>query len=78
MNWGGVQQVSLEEWCAEIARLTDRQVTFAETADTIGGVTVDVSRMVELCGPTQVDWRDGIARLVAAHQAIAASTVTPS
>ncbi|MFI5044288.1 MAG: NAD-dependent epimerase/dehydratase family protein [Acidimicrobiales bacterium] len=78
VNWGGVQQVSLEEWCAEIARLTDRQVTFAETADTIGGVTVDVSRMVELCGPTQVDWRDGIARLVAAHQATAASTVTPS
>ncbi len=34
---------------------------FEETESTIGGVTVDTTRMVELCGPTEVRWQDGFA-----------------
>ncbi len=69
VNWGGQEQVSLEEWCEELARLTGNAVAFEETESTIGGVTVDVTRLVERCGPTQVDWKTGMAALAAAHLA---------
>ncbi len=59
VNWAGVEQVALEEWCEYLADRCGYDVTFEETNSTIGGVTVDVSRMIELCGPTQVAWRDG-------------------
>jgi nucleoside-diphosphate-sugar epimerase len=59
VNWAGVEQVALEEWCEYLADRCGYDVTFEETTGTIGGVTVDVSRMIELCGPTQVAWRDG-------------------
>ncbi|MGZ4675779.1 MAG: NAD-dependent epimerase/dehydratase family protein [Acidimicrobiia bacterium] len=69
VNWGGVQAVDLEEWCTFLGELVGRDVTFVETEGTIGGVTIDTTRMVELAGPTQVDWRDGLRRMVAAAHA---------
>jgi nucleoside-diphosphate-sugar epimerase len=71
VNWAGVEQVSLEEWCEFLADRLGLQVTFEETASTIGGVTVDTTRMVELCGPTSVAWRDGFAALADAYRATA-------
>jgi nucleoside-diphosphate-sugar epimerase len=69
VNWAGVEQVSLEEWCEFLADRLGLEVTFEETAATIGGVTVDTTRMVELCGPTTVTWRDGFAALADAYRA---------
>jgi len=69
VNWGGVEQVALEAWCEELARLAGVEATFVETEATIGGVTIDTTRMVDLVGPTLVDWRDGMRRLVEAHPA---------
>lgn len=69
VNWGGIEQVALETWCAELAALAGVEASFVETEATIGGVTIDTARMVELVGPTQVDWREGMRRLVAAHPA---------
>jgi len=69
VNWAGVEQVGLEEWCEFLADLCGYQVSFEETTSTIGGVTVDTSRMVELCGPTQVAWRDGFTAVARAWQA---------
>jgi len=45
------------------------EVAFDVTDATIGGVTVDTTRMVELCGPTKVAWRDGFAALADAYRA---------
>ena len=63
------EQVSLEQWCEFLAERAGLEVSFEVTDATIGGVTVDTSRMAELCGPTKVAWRDGFARLADAHLA---------
>src|SRR6478735_5786727 len=62
-NWAGTEQVSLEEWCEFLAARCGLEVSFEETADTIGGVTVDTTRMESITGPTHVGWKDGFARL---------------
>ena len=66
VNWGGDEQVALEDWVAELGRLVGRDAEVVETDRTIGGVTVDLTRMHELVGHTTVGWRDGMRRLVAA------------
>jgi nucleoside-diphosphate-sugar epimerase len=68
-NWGGVEQVSLEQWCEYLAQRCGLEVTFEETTATIGGVTIDTTRMESICGPTSVGWADGFARLADAHLA---------
>ena len=65
VNWGGDQVVALEEWAAYLGALTDREPILRETDETIGGVTVDLTRMHELVGHTTVDWHDGFRRMVA-------------
>jgi nucleoside-diphosphate-sugar epimerase len=69
VNWGGTEAVDLEQWCAYLGELIGRDATFVETDATIGGVTIDTTRMVELVGGTEVSWRDGLARMVAARTA---------
>ncbi|MEZ5141219.1 MAG: NAD(P)-dependent oxidoreductase [Acidimicrobiales bacterium] len=68
VNWGGDEQVALEDWVAHLAELAgvDLDPLVVETEHTIGGVTVDLTRMHELVGHTTVGWRDGFARMVAA------------
>lgn len=68
-NWAGVEQVSLEEWCEFLAARCALEATFEVTDATIGGVTVDTSKMVSMTGPTQVGWRDGFGRLADAYLA---------
>ncbi len=67
VNWAGTEQVSLEQWCEFLAERAGLEATYETTAATIGGVTVDTTRLAELCGPTAVSWRDGFARLADAH-----------
>ncbi len=66
VNWGGVEPVDLEEWCSFLAELVGEEASFVETDRTIGGVTIDTTKMVELVGPTHVGWRDGFRSMVAA------------
>ena len=68
-NWGGVEQVSLEQWCELLAQRCGLEVRFEETSATIGGVTIDTSRMESICGPTSVPWTEGFTRLADAHLA---------
>lgn len=68
-NWAGDEQVDLEEWCRFLAARCGLTATFEETTGTIGGVTVSVERMRSLCGPTEVRWQDGFARLADAWRA---------
>ncbi len=67
VNWAGTEQVSLEQWCEFLAARAGLEVSFEETSATIGGVTVDTTRMAEICGPTSVAWQDGFAALADAH-----------
>jgi UDP-glucuronate 4-epimerase len=69
VNWGGTEAADLEEWCTYLGELVGREATFVETDATIGGVTIDTTKMVELIGPMQVAWRDGLRRMVDARTA---------
>jgi len=72
VNWGGVEQVALETWCEELADAADAagvEAASVETEATIGGVTIDTTRIIDLVGPTRIEWRDGMRRLVEAHRA---------
>jgi nucleoside-diphosphate-sugar epimerase len=67
VNWGGDEAVALEEWVAYLAELTGLDPKLNVTDQCIGGVTVDLTRFHELVGPTAVDWKDGMRRMVAAQ-----------
>ncbi|MGI9603012.1 MAG: NAD-dependent epimerase/dehydratase family protein [Acidimicrobiales bacterium] len=64
VNWAGVEQASIEDWCTYFGELTGHPARFSPTDDVLASVAVDTTRMVELVGPTQVGWRDGMRRLV--------------
>lgn len=66
VNWGGDEVVSLEEWCTYLGELVGHPATFNETEGTIGGVTVDLTKMHELVGASTVGWKDGMRRMAAA------------
>jgi UDP-glucuronate 4-epimerase len=67
VNWGGDEQVSIEDWTSYMAELVGKDATFQVTDRTIGSVTVDNSRRRELLGPTTVAWKDGFRRMVEAR-----------
>ncbi len=65
VNWGG-EPVSIEEWCEYLGELTGFEPSYKYTENTLGSLTLDLTRMHELVGETSVGWRDGIRRLVEA------------
>ena len=67
VNWGGSEAVDLEEWCTLLGELTGNDVAFVETEQTIGSVVIDTTKMHELVGATEIDWRDGMRRMVEAQ-----------
>jgi UDP-glucuronate 4-epimerase len=68
VNLAGDVEVSIEEWCAELASLTGIELKLAATTDTLPSVTTDNSKMRSLVGGTTVDWRDGLRRMVEARR----------
>ncbi|MCJ7436214.1 MAG: NAD(P)-dependent oxidoreductase [Acidimicrobiia bacterium] len=66
VNWGG-EPASIEEWCGLMGELTGLVPTFEETPNTIGSVFVDLTKMHDIVGGTEVGWRDGIRRMVEAR-----------
>jgi UDP-glucuronate 4-epimerase len=67
VNWAGDETVSIEEWCEYMAALVGKDASFVVTERTIASVTTDNTRLHELVGHSKVPWRDGFARMVAAH-----------
>lgn len=67
VNWGGDEEVSIEEWCEYMGELVGIEPRFDVTAHTIGGISTENTKRRELVGPTCVDWRDGIKRMVDAQ-----------
>ena len=67
VNWGGDEEVSIEDWCTHLAGLIGSTATFTPTEATIPSVQIDTTRMHGLVGHTEVDWREGMRRMVAAR-----------
>jgi nucleoside-diphosphate-sugar epimerase len=65
VNWGGDDEVSLQEWCVFLGELVGKRAEF-EIAPTIGGIPTDNTKRLALAGPTRVGWKDGMRRMVAA------------
>jgi nucleoside-diphosphate-sugar epimerase len=64
VNWAGRDQVSVEEWCAYLAEITGREAKLDYVDWMLSSVTTDNTKMHEMIGPTKVDWRDGMDRMV--------------
>jgi UDP-glucuronate 4-epimerase len=65
VNWAGSEQVSVEDWCAYLGEITNREPRLDYVDWMLSSVTTDNTRMHELIGPTKVDWRDGMRRMTA-------------
>ncbi len=64
VNWSGQEHVSIEEWCGYLGGLIGIEPKFAPSDQTLESVMTDNARMRELVGPAQVDWREGLRRMV--------------
>jgi UDP-glucuronate 4-epimerase len=67
VNWGGKDRVSIEQWCEYMGKLTGHEPEFNYTDLTLESVIPDLTKMHGLIGKTQVDWRDGIRRMLEAR-----------
>jgi len=74
VNFGGSDAASIEEWCGYLGELTGLTPTFRDDPEAFGSLCLDTTRMHELIGPTRVDWREGIVRMV---RCLAADALTP-
>jgi nucleoside-diphosphate-sugar epimerase len=66
VNWGG-EPSSIEEWCTILGELTGLEPHFEESPNTLGAVTIDRTRLLDLAPAPTVPLRDGLRRLVAAR-----------
>lgn len=67
VNWGGIETTSIEDWCSYMGDLTGLEAKFMPTTETIESVIPDTDKMIELIGATEVDWRDGLRRMIEAR-----------
>lgn len=68
VNWGGDEIVSVEDWCGELGRLTGLTPEFAPTTATIASIVPDLAKLHSTGFRSQVGWREGIRRQVAASR----------
>jgi len=67
VNWAGSETVTAEEYCEYLGSLVGRRPRFVYTDAAYTPLWADVTRMHELLGRTQVPWRDGMRRMLAAR-----------
>ena len=67
VNLCGQDHVSIEEWCEYMAGLCGLEPKFNKTTDTLESVATDNAKMRSFVGPTQIDWRDGLRRMIEAR-----------
>ena len=60
-----------------MGRLVGVEPKIEVTDATIGGVTIDNTKRLELLGPTTVDWHDGIRRMIAAQHPELLESLSP-
>lgn len=64
VNWCGSETVSVEEYCTYMGELVGVEPIFEYTEDAHTPLWPDVTRMHELLGPTTVQWKDGMRRMI--------------
>jgi nucleoside-diphosphate-sugar epimerase len=64
-NWGG-PAITMEQWCDYLGELVGKTPTYVESDFMIEGTGFDTTKLESLVGPLQVDWRDGLRRMVEA------------
>jgi len=64
VNFGGSEKTSIEEWCAYLTELTGLEPVFEVNPQAFGSLCIDTTRMHELLGPTSMEWKAGIRRMV--------------
>jgi nucleoside-diphosphate-sugar epimerase len=67
VNWAGSETVSVEEYCAYLGELVGIEPVFEYTPDAHTPLWPDVTRMHDVLGRTEVPWREGFRRMVAAR-----------
>ena len=67
VNWGGSERVSAEEWCEYLARLLGKEPRFDFKGWPVGGLWMDIGRLISLGGEPKVHWRDGMRRMIQAR-----------
>ena len=67
VNWGGDEEVSVDEWSSYLGELAGREVRFEVTEQTITGIRTDNTKRLEIAGATHVHWKDGFKRMFDAH-----------
>ena len=67
VNWAGSETVSIEEYCTYLGELVGVEPVFDYTPDAHTPLWPDVTRMHEILGRTEVPWREGMRRMVAAR-----------
>lgn len=64
VNWSGQEHVAIETWCTYLGELIGVEPLFDYTDETIESVKTDNTKMQALVGPAQVEWKDGLRRMV--------------
>ena len=67
VNWGGEDVVSVQEWTAYITELTGVQIPLQVGPHAMPSVMTDLTKQHELVGKAQVNWRDGLRRMLQAQ-----------
>jgi len=67
-NWGGDQAVDLRDMLAFLADEVGREAKVEESEMGIHHYCLDPQLRHELAGPCQVDWREGLRRMIAARR----------
>jgi len=64
LNWGDPVATSAEDWCEELGRLVGRDVVIERSEHAPPPGYVDVSKLTALGYEAQVEWREGMRRMV--------------
>ncbi|MBW2423700.1 MAG: NAD(P)-dependent oxidoreductase [Deltaproteobacteria bacterium] len=64
INWCGSELVSAEEWCEYMAELLGTKVAFVYRDEVFPCSPCDSTLLDEKVGRTEIDWREGMRRLV--------------
>ena len=71
VNWGGDENVAVEDWCALIGDLVGKAPVFQIDENAIPSLPLDVSKLNGFGFHSSVPWQDGIRRLVDTARAAA-------
>jgi nucleoside-diphosphate-sugar epimerase len=66
LNFGGSEQVSIEQWCEYLSELTGLKPLFKDNPQAFGSLAIDTTRMHAAIGATAMPWKQGILDMVRA------------